>query len=364
MQGKKRATKEPVRLRDKKLANGKLSLYLDFYYDGVREFEFLKLYLVAKPKDKQERQSNTAVLELAQRIKAKRTEELLTGALNLSSKAQGAVDFVQYWQAYIEQYTKADHRVLSACLNKFKAFLKDRHDTARLACKDLTPNFVLGFKDYLESKQTGDGPQTYFTRFKKVVKHGMRENLFPTYPLPEKVKFKSGGMNKGVLSLDEVSKLANTHCGSDTIRRAFLFACNTGLRFGDLKALKWQDINGSELFVVQNKTKEVLRLKLNQNAFKLTGERGKPDSLVFELPSFEGSAKAIKNWVARAGIDKRITWHSARHSFATNILLLGYDIKTLSQLLGHTSIQHTQKYLSIADERKTQAVNALPELNF
>ncbi|PTX15343.1 integrase-like protein [Pontibacter mucosus] len=118
MQGKKQTAKEPVKLREKKLKNGNLSLYLDFYYEGVREFEFLKLYLIGKPKDKQERQSNATVLELAQRIKAKRTEELLTGALNLSSKNQGTVDFVQYYQAYINQYTKADHRVLSACLAK------------------------------------------------------------------------------------------------------------------------------------------------------------------------------------------------------------------------------------------------------
>jgi integrase len=214
---------------------------------------------VEKPKDKQERQSNSTVLELAQRIKAKRTEELLTGALNLSSKSQGTVDFVQYYQAYINQYTKADHRVLSACMNKFKEFLKERYSTDRLPCKDLTPNLVLAFKDYLEAKQKGDTPQTYFTRFKKVVKHGLRENLFPVYPLPEKVKFKSGGMNKGVLSLEEIGKLAAAHCGNEAVKRAFLFACNTGLRFGDIKALKWQDISHSELFVVQNKTKEVLR---------------------------------------------------------------------------------------------------------
>nr|WP_262921610.1 site-specific integrase [Pontibacter ruber] len=166
------------------------------------------------------------------------------------------------------------------------------------------------------------------------------------------------------MSLDEVSKLAGTPCGSEVVKRAFLFACNTGLRFGDIKALKWQDISNAELVVKQAKTKEVNRLRLNANALKLIGERGPADSLVFPLPTFNGSAKTIKNWVARAGIEKRITWHSARHSFATNILLLGYDIKTLSQLLGHTSIQHTQKYLSIADERKAQAVNALPDLNF
>ncbi|MFT2007189.1 site-specific integrase [Pontibacter sp. 13R65] len=339
---KKKATKEPVRLREKKLNNGNLSLYLDYYNAGERQYEFLKLYLMDKPKTALDKQSNQATLELAQRIKAKRTEEVLLGNFDLQSKSLSATDFIKFYQAYITTYTKADNRVLSASLNKFKTYLKEAHGKEKLSCKDLTQNLVLGYKDYLETKLTGESPQTYYNRFKKVVKHAIRENLFSKSPLPENIKFKGGGMNKGVLSLEEVSLLSKTACGSEVIKRAFLFSCNTGLRFGDIKALQWQDISGTELAIKQNKTQEVNRLSLNQNALKLVGERGNGKDLVFPLPSFEGSAKTIKNWVKRAGIDKRITWHSARHSFATNILLLGYDIKTLSKLLGHTSIQHTQ----------------------
>ncbi|GHA68746.1 site-specific integrase [Pontibacter akesuensis] len=361
---KKQTNKEPVRLRQRKLSNGNLSLYLDYYNGGVRQYEYLKLYLIEKPKNALDKQSNQSALELAQRIKAKRTEEALLGNYDLQSKSLSHTDFLKFYQAYITTYTKADYRVLSASLKKFKAYLKERFGKEKLLCKELTQNLIIGYKDYLEANHTGEGPLTYFNRFRKVVKHGIRENLFPKNPLPEKLKFKSGGMSKGVLSLDEVSKLASTECGNETIKRAFLFACNTGLRFGDIKVLQWQDISNDELLIKQNKTQEVNRLRLNRNALTLIGEKGKPKDLIFPLPSFEGSVKTVKNWVKRAGIEKRITWHSARHSFATNILLLGYDIKTLSQLLGHTSIKHTQKYLTIADERKAQAVNALPDLNF
>lgn len=356
--------KEPIRIREKKLANGNLSLYLDYYRDGERQYEFLKLYIKAKPKDAFEKKSNQEILELAQRIKAKRIEEVLHGSLNLQSKNLSNTDFIKFYQAYITTYTKTDIRVLSASFNKFKTFLKERYNKEKLLCKDVTQNLILSYKDYLEANLTGEGPLTYFNRFRKVVKYGIRENLFPKNPLPENLKFKSGGMNKGVLNLEEVSKLAKTHCGSEIIKRAFLFACNTGLRFGDIKELKWQHINNDMLIIKQSKTQETNYLSLNQNALKLIGEKGKPSELVFPLPSFNGSAKTIKNWAARAGIEKRITWHSARHSFATNILMLGFDIKTLSKLLGHTSIKHTQKYLDIVDERKVQAVNALPEINF
>jgi integrase/recombinase XerD len=356
--------KEPIRLRQRKLGTGNITLYLDYYNEGVRQYEYLKLYLIDKPKNELDKKSNKDTLALAQRIKAKRTEEVFLGSYDLQSKSLSSTDFLKFYEAYITQYTKADHRVLTACLKKFKTYLKDRYHKDKLQCKDLTQNLIIGFKDYLEATMTGEGPLTYYNRFRKVVKYGIRENLFFKNPLPDNLKFKSGGMGKGVLSLEEIHTLAAAGCGSDIIKRAFLFACNTGLRFSDLKALTWHDISNNELLLKQSKTKEVLRLRLNNTALKLMGERGDLKDPVFALPSFEGSAKTIKNWVKRAGIEKRVTWHSARHSFATNILLLGYDIKTLSQLLGHTSIKHTQKYLSIADERKAQAVNALPDLNF
>lgn len=360
---KKSNKKEPVRLREKKLANGNLSLYLDYYQNGERQYEFLKLYISAKPKNSEEKQTNKENLELAQRIKAKRTEEFLTGTFDLQAKALSNTNFLKFYQAYIDTYTKKDIRILVGSYNKFKAYLKEKFGKDKLLAKDLSQNLIIGYKDYLETHQKGEGPLTYFNRFRKVVKHAHRENLFVKNPLPENLKFKSGGMSKGVLSLDEVQLLANTPCGNETVKRAFLFACNTGLRVGDLMKLEWQNINNGQLVFEQNKTLEYNHITLNKSALKLLGERGKPNDLVFPLPSVTGSLKTIKNWAKRAGIDKRITWHSSRHSFATNILLLGFDVKTLSTLLGHTSIKHTQKYLSIADERRAKAVNTLPEID-
>lgn len=361
---KKKSTKEPVRLREKKLKNGNISLYLDYYREGERQYEFLKLYILDKPKNPLEKKSNQEVLELAQRIKAKRIEEALSGSLNLQSKNLSNTDFIKFFQAYIDTYTKKDIRTLKGSFEKFKTFLKERYNKEKLLAKDVTQNLIIGYKDYLESILTGEGPLTYFNRFRKVVKYANRENLFSKNPLPENLKFKSGGVSKGVLSLDEINTLAKTYCGNEVIKRAFLFACNTGLRYGDIKELEWSNISNGILIFEQNKTQESNHLSLNKSALKLIGERGKPKDLVFPMPSFSSSLRTIKNWVERAGIDKRITWHSSRHSFATNILLLGFDLKTVSTLLGHTSLKHTQKYLTIVDARKDQAINALPEINF
>jgi integrase len=85
--------------------------------------------------------------------------------------------------------------------------------------------------------------------------------------------------------------------------------------------------------------------------------------IVFELPSFEGTAKTVKAWVKRAGIPKHITWHCARHSFAVNLLTSPQrpDIKTVSSTLGHSSLKHTEKYTRVIDELKKKAVEALPD---
>ena len=73
-------------------------------------------------------------------------------------------------------------------------------------------------------------------------------------------------------------------------------------------------------------------------------------------------SKAVKRWVKRAGIEKHITWHCARHSFAVNILNEGANIKTVASLLGHSGLKHTEKYTRAIDSLKEAAINSLPTL--
>ncbi|WP_369809544.1 tyrosine-type recombinase/integrase [uncultured Duncaniella sp.] len=72
----------------------------------------------------------------------------------------------------------------------------------------------------------------------------------------------------------------------------------------------------------------------------------------------------LRKWVKAAGIRKKITWHCARHSFAVNVLTKGANIKTVSSLLGHTSIKMTERYLHVVDSLKQDAINSLGEINY
>ena len=72
--------------------------------------------------------------------------------------------------------------------------------------------------------------------------------------------------------------------------------------------------------------------------------------------------KALNRWTKRAGIDKHITWHCGRHSFATMILTNGANVKVVSELLGHSSLRFTEVYVRAMDEAKKNAINSLPTL--
>lgn len=121
----------------------------------------------------------------------------------------------------------------------------------------------------------------------------------------------------------------------------------------------------------QNKTKghsasSGVVIPLNDGLLSLVGEPpadGNKDTLIFNLPSYESCCKSVKRWVKRAGIDKHISWHCARHSFAVNILNNGANIKTVASLLGHSGLKHTEKYTRAVDKLEEEAINSLPLLN-
>ena len=87
------------------------------------------------------------------------------------------------------------------------------------------------------------------------------------------------------------------------------------------------------------------------------------NSLIFNLPSYTMCVKSVKRWVSSAGINKHITWHCARHSFAVNILNNGANIKTVASLLGHSGLKHTEKYTRAVDSLKTEAIMSLRSFN-
>ena len=86
------------------------------------------------------------------------------------------------------------------------------------------------------------------------------------------------------------------------------------------------------------------------------------ENFVFCLPSYFTINSQVKQWAKNAGLEKKITFHVARHTFATTLLTMGADLYTTSKLLGHQNIKTTQVYAEIVNKKKIETVNLLDKI--
>jgi site-specific recombinase XerD len=173
------------------------------------------------------------------------------------------------------------------------------------------------------------------------------------------------------LSIEEVQHLANTQLwgklGAE-IRRAFLFACYTGLRVSDIKSIKCGNIEHNPLQIIkrQEKTQQTVCIPLKEIAWEMINDFTvhHPNDNIFSLLSKTQSQtnKYLIRLALNAGISKPVGWHTARRTFATLALENGVDIYTVAKLLGHKNIKQVAKYAQATDKLRRKAIDALPEI--
>lgn len=389
-------TGDNPKLGAKVLSEGKESLFLDYYFGYTkkvsektgkeivsvdRKREYLSLYLWQAPRTPIERQQNKETLELAKKIRYERGQELLESVEGYRLKKDRKINFLEYFQAYIDSYTKKDIRMLVMALNNFKLFLKGTPEYSKfvsnLKPEQITKDMVTYFTEWLQERHKGEGAKSVYQRFKKVIHYAINHDVMYKNPCEGiTIKIDDQILRKDVLSIEEEQALmATTHKGQNLeVRRAFILSLYCGLRFCDVKDLTFASVDYSNklLKFEQNKTKghsanSGVVIPLNEGLLKLIGEPSNPenrDELIFTLPSYTMCLKSVRRWVARAKINKHITWHCARHSFAVNILNNGANIKTVASLLGHSGLKHTEKYTRAIDSLKKDAIDSLPKLKF
>src|SRR5690606_912648 len=129
------------------------------------------------------------------------------------------------------------------------------------------------------------------------------------------------------------------------------------------KNLSYDSTNGWMLKFQQQKTKGVENLPISEQAVKVLGERGEDEEKIFRYLKYSAHHNnKLHKWVKDSGIDKHITFHSARHTFATLQLTMDTDIYTVSKLLGHRHLKTTEIYVKVIDKKKIDAVGKIPNI--
>ena len=362
---------------------GSISLFLEIYkgttttpggkVKNLRDYEYLNLYLIDKPKTPIDKQSNKDTLQLAESIKAKRELEIKNGLYGFTNEFKQSTNFIDY---FTEQMEKRKQSIGN--YGNWDSTLKHliKFAGTKVSFREIDQNFAENFRDYLKNtaKKSSGQPlssssvSSYFLKFRACLKEAVRKKIILSNPAIDVSNPKVIESIREYLTLDELKAIVKAECRYEVLKRAFIFSCLTGLRWSDINNLKWSELqktnDGFRITFHQQKTKGLQYLDLSEQARGYLGEVGNPDDRAFTGLKYSSYMNVeLSKWMMRAGITKDITFHCGRHTFAVLQLTLGTEIFTLSKLLGHSELKTTQIYAKIVDEKKREAVNKIPNIN-
>ena len=380
-----------IELRTRKFKNGNRSLYLEYYEKGgERRTESLNLFLIPEKSDN-DRRVNQATLNRALKIKAER----ILGVEREPEEDQLEVipsrrfwDWMDEYEVYIrdsKKLTDATCKTVHTTINIVRAFLSHiRRPKMQLAKidKSFCKAFLAYMKDEYKNTKSPKNPQPLSAKtlqlnqcnliamLNRAVDEGLLEKN-PFYELDPREKFqKTNPSNREYLTVQELKALAEVPTDSPNTKQTFLFCCFTGLRHSDMAALRWRDIQQTDTGEIirlssMKKTKQPVTVPLGAQAKAWLPDRNgaSPEEKVFpHAPTISTADRALKHMAQQAGIEKNLTFHCSRHTFATLTLTAGGDIYTTSKLLGHTSVLTTEIYAEVVNEKKVAAVNLLNQV--
>ena len=377
-----------VSLRQKRISKGRKSLYLDFYPsiphpetgEPTRR-EFLGLYVFEKPKTLIDKTHNRETLMIGESIRQKRENFLNKPEIysqyekeQLKIKESGELSFIEY-------FTTLTNKRKASNQDNWRSALKYLIDftNGQLKFSDINEKLLEEFKEHLLTTKSRKSDKTtlaqnsavsYFNKVKAALKQAYKDDILQ-YDLNAKVaSIKTAETRRDFLTIEELNKLASTHCNNDLMKRSALFSAITGLRFSDIQKMTWGELEytnnqGYILNFSQKKTKGIEVMPISEQAYSFTEGSKNPKDMPQTSKVFEGlkySAyhnKYLFQWIGAAGITKDITFHCFRHTFATLQLFNGTDIYTVSKMLGHKDLKTTQIYAKIVDSAKREAADKI-----
>lgn len=247
-----------------------------------------------------------------------------------------------------------------------KRFLKEKYNVEDIPLSQLDLPFIeaYDFNLRVERKLKSESIISIVALLQKAVRIALHRNLI-TYPPFYGYKIGKPEFQIRSLCAEEFERLMSTPIESSSqsfIRDLFVFATFTGLSYADLKGLVWKDIIREEdgslwIFKSRQKTDITFNVKLLDIPIRIIekykGISGTDkDDPVFVVLSHRRISDALKAVAKHCGIATKISFHVARHCFASQLCLSqGVPIESVSRMMGHRNIQTTQRYARVNNEK-------------
>lgn len=248
------------------------------------------------------------------------------------------------------------------CQVRFMAMLNDKFHCKDMLLKDVTPAVIQDFSVYLMTvvRQCNNTAMKTMKTLKTVILYGIKLGVIHSNPYLG-VKLHLEPVDRGFLTEEELQSIIKKDFEIDRlgfVRDLFVFSCFTGLSYIDVKKLKADNIvtlNGIEwIKMAREKTSTPVSVVLFDGAKciikKYENDPKRKDKL-FPSMSNQKMNQYLKEIATSCGIKKNITFHMARHTFATLTLSKGVPIESVSRMLGHTNIKTTQIYAKITNKK-------------
>lgn len=236
---------------------------------------------------------------------------------------------------------------------------------------DLTFDFIERFDHFLRCKRnnTDGGVFGRHKCLKAMIKVAIKKGFMTKNPY-EDFKIKPALGKRMFLEVEEVRRLmTNSKISHDVsllnIRDMFLFGCFTGLRFSDIIALQWSNVNleNKVLHLTMEKTAKPIAIPLISPALEVLNKKkldqNKLSALVFDQLTNQYVNRELKKLMTACAISKKITFHCARHTFASNHIEANTHMLVLKDLLGHSHIAQTEIYSKTLKSGLVTAMNEL-----
>lgn len=257
--------------------------------------------------------------------------------------------------------------------NHLSEFIRQRYKVSDIALKELAPAFITDFELFLrtEKNHCTNTIWSYMMPFKRIIYMSINNGWLQRDPFYA-YSITKEETKRGFLSKEEIKMLIEGSFKKksyELIRDLFIFCCFTGLSWTDMANLTKENLQTSfdgHLWIKTNrqKTGTETSLRLLEVPLRIIkkyegcSENGK----LLPVPCYPNCKNGIKVIAKKCGIEKNVTWHMSRHSFATTVCLSNdMPIETLSKMLGHRSIRTTQIYAKITAEKVSNDMEKLSQ---
>lgn len=264
--------------------------------------------------------------------------------------------------------SKATYQKYEVTRKHLSNFIKEKYNQSDISFKEINYQFITDFEVYLltTGKCSHNTTAKFMQFFKLIVIIAKNNGWLKADPFANyKIRLKK--VDRGYLTQEEVEDIMAKNFSTkrlEQIKDVFVFSCFCGLAYIDVKKLRKENIRTSfdgKLWIMGKREKTDVTFSiplLDIPKMILDKYEGTlPDDRILPVPSNQKMNAYLKEIGALCGIEKELTFHLARHTFATLTLSKGVSIESVSKMLGHTNIKTTQIYAKITDSKISNDMN-------